>query len=259
MNDIQIIENQNQRVMLTSQLAEVYETTDKVIVDNFNNNKDRYQEGKHYNLLQGEDLKKFKSENENFGFAKNLNKLYLWTEKGAALHAKSLSTDKAWEMYELLVDTYFEVKQEQIPVKQLSQIEIIAQMAQANVQLEHKVTSIEQKANKTSDKLDNALDILAKPITDGWKEKINHILNQICQDNSISYSVFKGDLYAELESIASCDITARQRNLKARLKKGGATYKECQAVTKIDVIERDEKLKLIFDGIVKRHQAKYLQ
>lgn len=41
----------------------------------------------------------------------NLNKLYLWTERGALLHAKSLNTDKAWAVYEQLVETYFRVKQ----------------------------------------------------------------------------------------------------------------------------------------------------
>ena len=41
--------------------------------------------------------------------------LYLWTEKGALLHAKSLNTDKAWEAYEFLVDTYFAVKEKLIP------------------------------------------------------------------------------------------------------------------------------------------------
>ena len=104
------IENQNQRVLLTSQLAEEYETTSKVISNNFNNNKERYQEGKHFYCLEGEELKQFKSESSNLGIADNLNKLYLWTEKGALLHAKSLNTDKAWKVYEELVDTYFKVQ-----------------------------------------------------------------------------------------------------------------------------------------------------
>ncbi|MCM1507394.1 MAG: hypothetical protein NC177_09715 [Ruminococcus flavefaciens] len=36
--------------------------------------------------------------------------LYLWTERGALLHAKSINTDKAWEVYEFLVDNYFRVR-----------------------------------------------------------------------------------------------------------------------------------------------------
>ena len=65
-------------------------------------------EGKHFICLDGEELKRFKSETENLGFARNLNKLYLWTKKGAFLHAKSLNTDTAWEVYDRLVDSYFD-------------------------------------------------------------------------------------------------------------------------------------------------------
>lgn len=37
--------------------------------------------------------------------------MYLWTEKGALLHAKSLNTDKAWEVYDYLVDFYFRAQE----------------------------------------------------------------------------------------------------------------------------------------------------
>ncbi|WP_429984041.1 phage antirepressor KilAC domain-containing protein [Lysinibacillus pakistanensis] len=107
--NLTVIQLRGKRVLTTAQLAEEYEATDRKIVDNFNNNKERYEEGKHFILLQGENLREFKSKNENFGFAQNLNKLYLWTEKGAWLHAKSLNTDRAWEAYELLVDEYYRV------------------------------------------------------------------------------------------------------------------------------------------------------
>lgn len=111
MNKLIPLEFKNQRIMTTSVIAESYEVVERKITDNFNNNKERYQQGKHYYLLQGEELKQFKGDNENFGFATNINKLYLWTEKGALLHAKSLNTDKAWEVYDQLVETYFRTKE----------------------------------------------------------------------------------------------------------------------------------------------------
>ncbi len=40
--------------------------------------------------------------------------MYLWTEKGALLHAKSLNTNKAWKVYDYLVDFYFRVKETDI-------------------------------------------------------------------------------------------------------------------------------------------------
>nr|CRY93946.1 hypothetical protein [uncultured prokaryote] len=107
------IEQGEQRVLTTAQLAEYYETTTKVISDNFNNNIKRYTEGKHFYRLTGEDLKAFKNSSENFGIVdKRTPLLYLWTEKGALLHAKSLNTDKAWEVYDFLVDTYFRARKQ---------------------------------------------------------------------------------------------------------------------------------------------------
>ncbi|SJQ78900.1 Phage anti-repressor protein [Clostridioides difficile] len=111
-NNLQVIERNNKRVLTTQQLADVYETDSKNISNNFNNNKDRFIEGKHYFLLQGDDLKNFKgihTEYENLKFA---SKMYLWTERGANRHCKILDTDKAWEQFDNLEETYFKVKQQ---------------------------------------------------------------------------------------------------------------------------------------------------
>lgn len=105
---LQPIERENQRVMTTAVLAEEYGTTEKIISQNFNRNKDKFIEGKHYYCLEGEELKEFKITIPQFEESLNkINKLYLWTQKGALLHAKSLNTDRAWEVYEILIDVYF--------------------------------------------------------------------------------------------------------------------------------------------------------
>lgn len=110
MNDFKLtpIENDGKRVLTTAQLAEGYGTDGKVISYNFNHNKERYTEGKHYYCLTGDALKAIREFHE---LPKNINTLYLWTEKGALLHAKSLNTDKAWEVYDFLVENYFRIQQ----------------------------------------------------------------------------------------------------------------------------------------------------
>ena len=113
MNDFKItpIEQEGQRVLTTAQLAEAYGTDVKVISHNFNRNKSRYVEGKHFYCLTGNELHEFKSIRQFGEQFKQSSKVYLWTEKGALLHAKSLNTDKAWEVYDFLVDTYFRAKE----------------------------------------------------------------------------------------------------------------------------------------------------
>lgn len=100
------------RVLTSKQLAECYESTPVRIKQNFNENRSRFVDGKHYISLTGDELKAFKKQVGNsYLVANRASHLYLWTEKGALLHAKSLNTDKAWEVYDYLVDFYFRVKE----------------------------------------------------------------------------------------------------------------------------------------------------
>ena len=102
------IEYGNQPVVTTAQLAQFYSCDERNIGDNFNNNKERFISGKHFFKLEGDALKQFKDCTENFGLVGNrAATLYLWTRRGAARHAKMLSTDRAWEVFEQLEDTYF--------------------------------------------------------------------------------------------------------------------------------------------------------
>ena len=116
----QNVEVKGIRVLTSKQIAEKYGTTVEVIKKNFSNNRDRFVEGKHYISFTGDELRTFKNQVNNVHLVANrTSHLYLWTEKGALLHAKSLNTDKAWQAYEYLVDYYFRAKEEtQKPVTQ---------------------------------------------------------------------------------------------------------------------------------------------
>lgn len=118
MQNLQVIELKGQRVLTTRQLAFAYETDVKVIQNNFSRNKERYVAGKHYIYMDRDELREVKTTYPQFeGELKRTSRAHFWTEKGALLHAKSLNTDKAWEVYEYLVDFYFRAK-EQPPVVQ---------------------------------------------------------------------------------------------------------------------------------------------
>ena len=110
-NQITPIEYYGQRILTTRLLAEFYETDEKQIRNNFSRNQERYSLKKHYFYLDGDELKAFKHSTSNCGAVEEkANSLYLWIERGALLHAKSLNSDRAWEVYEYLVETYFRAK-----------------------------------------------------------------------------------------------------------------------------------------------------
>jgi len=254
MNKLIPVEYQSQRILTTAQLAENYETTEETIRKNFNRNVDRYQEGKHFYCLEGESLRLFKNTTGQIGLLPNLNKLYLWTEKGCLHHAKSLGTDRAWEVFEMLEETYFNKQQ---TFKQMSQAEILAGLAQVTVEIERKANTALEVASKASKQITNVLDIFTAPIDKDWRQSMNAKMRGICQEYELSYLTFYHDLYEELENLARVDLKARLARLRARLQAQGATKTACKAITKLEVIERDPKLKPIFEGIVRKHQAKY--
>ncbi|MEQ1411506.1 ORF6N domain-containing protein [Acinetobacter indicus] len=146
-------------VLTTAMLADFYGTDQGNIRKNHSNNIDRFIEGKHFFKISGQELKDFASSlklltNElppsqrgeqdlltsvdgdqsllvNIIHAQISNKvrvLILWTERGAARHAKMLDTNQAWDIFEQLEDCYFAVqavvkqhikttKKERVPLK----------------------------------------------------------------------------------------------------------------------------------------------
>lgn len=116
MNHLQPISQGGRRVLTTIQLAEVFGTEAKIINRNFQRNADRYVQGKHYFALSREELREFKGSRQIDDSLKFTSILYLWTEKGAWLHAKSINTEKAWDAYEMLVDEYYSIKEDLVPL-----------------------------------------------------------------------------------------------------------------------------------------------
>lgn len=110
--NLSVIEKGGQRVLTTLQLAESFGTDSKTINRNFQRNSERFVETKHYFALTGNELREFKGSRQIDPTLKFTSVLYLWTEKGAWLLAKSLNSDQAWDAYEMLVDDYYEVKQQ---------------------------------------------------------------------------------------------------------------------------------------------------
>ncbi|QCJ70851.1 hypothetical protein C9446_13940 [Providencia heimbachae] len=102
-------------VVTTETIASLYDTVVGNIKTNFSRNAKRFIEGKHYFKLTGSILKDFKNKvtkSNLVACAKNAKHLTLWTERGAARHAKMLDTDNAWNVFEALEDFYFAKKEE---------------------------------------------------------------------------------------------------------------------------------------------------
>lgn len=258
MNQLQLIEQSDQRVLTTAQLAEAFGTEARRIAENFNANKERYKLGKHYFLLEGETLKGFKNEYGNSVVASTANKLYLWTEKGACLHAKSLNTDPAWETYERLVDEYYEIKYQTIDTSQLSpELQMFKQIWDGLAKSQIENARMNQQLSETTKKVEeveNAVTVITETMIqrdEDWRKSINHMINAAARRLGGKYQDLRNESYRLLEERAHCKLSIRLTNLIDRLQESGATKAKINSTTKMDVIESDARLKEIYTVIVK--------
>ena len=200
------IEHKNQRVLTTQQLADGYGATTDQIKQNYSNNKARYISEIHYFILEGEELKVFKNEVENFDLAPTVNKIFLWTENGALLHAKSLNTDKAWKVYQHLVDTYFRVKELQKP---MTIEDMIILQAQSVKELKSQVN---QLSTQITDMRNGMVDI-DTPL----RTQFNDLVRKAAKDNGLQYNNLYKEIYTLLGKQEHIDIFQRAKNRNCSL------------------------------------------
>lgn len=192
MNDLTINEYNSMRVLSTQQIAEAYGTDSKVISNNFNRNKERYKEGKHFICLEGEEKRDFVNNHQIDDGSKKASKIYLWTEKGAFLHAKSLGTDEAWEVYEKLVDFYFNVKK---PLSISEQVQIIAK---GNMALEQKIDSVNEDLQTFKQDMP-LLALECERITKAKNKKVVTIMGGK-DSNAYNNNSLRGKVYRDVDS-----------------------------------------------------------
>lgn len=128
MSDLIPVEYRAERVLTTEQLAQAYECGTDNIKRNFSNNKEHFEEGKHFFKLEGDELKDLRGKNIHLQISPKTRCLYLWTRRGASRHSKMLGTDRAWEMFDALEENYFSPRPKALtPAEQMAQGLLAAQ------------------------------------------------------------------------------------------------------------------------------------
>ncbi|WNS74279.1 ORF6C domain-containing protein [Bacillus sp. DTU_2020_1000418_1_SI_GHA_SEK_038] len=195
MNELQIIEQNGARVLTTAQLAEAYGTTTKIISQNYSRNRNRYTSGKHFIELNEEELRQFKKAYPQFEDSlKFTSVLYLWTEKGAWLHAKSLNTDEAWDAYEMLVDDYYNIQQQ---VKVLTEREQLIASMKLSLETAEEITFVKSEVKEIRGMVENQI-----TLDHGEQRKIQRGIAakvyELCSDSEERSNLFR-ELHREIK------------------------------------------------------------
>lgn len=268
-NNLIPIEFKNQRIMTTKVLAEEYGTDEKNIQMNFSNNQSRFAEGKHFIKLEGQTLKDFKNSlpNEIREPLKFAPQLILWTEKGAARHAKILDTDEAWEVYEALEETYFRTKEVVQNISQLSPelqmfkqiFDSVAQQQLEQKKLQQELAVAKEEAAAVKQEVQGIRDVIALN-PNSWKTDINNILSKIAIERggtTEAYREVRNESYKLLNERAATKLEIRLTNRRRKILEETGSKSKADKVTKLDVIADDKRLTEVYIAIVKEMAIKY--
>ena len=251
--DVAIIEHKGQRVLTTEQVSDVYECEPVQIQQNYANNKDRFEEGKHYFKLEGEELRRFKASITDSKFSSQLNHvraLMLWTKQGASRHCKMLGTDRAWDMFDCLEENYFNP---QVTVKPMSQLEIMAESVRILQEHDKRLKQVELAQAEQKQELQGIREIVAlRP--DSWRDDTKAILDKIVADlggDSETYRDIRNQSYTELEKRAHCWLKQQLNNAKKRMEERGASKTQINQLRILDMIDKNQRLIEIYLSVVK--------
>ena len=158
MNELTVLEHNSIRVMTTEQLAGAYGCRAIHIQQNFKNNRERFVEGKHYFKLEGADLKAFKDSLENIEsvVGSRAPSLILWTKQGAARHSKMLGTERAWDVFDELEESYFN------PMRNMTPEEFLLYSAQRMLEQAKAIKAANARIDKVDERL---LEVESKQMT----------------------------------------------------------------------------------------------
>lgn len=252
MSNLIPIEMKNQRVLTTAQLAEEYGTEVKRITDNYNGNRSRYQEGKHYFCLEGTALKEFKNETALAGFVgERVNKLYLWTEKGALLHAKSLNTDEAWGKYDELVDGYFKMRDALSEPRPACIEDVLIQSLQ-------EMKAVKLGLDTANKRLDTIGDLLTLNPND-WRTGAKDIIVKIAEKlgGTAYIPEVHNEIYKLVEANLGVNLKRRLDNMKARMLFNGMCKSKVDRLTRVDVIAENKGLLNGYIKVIRELAIKY--
>ena len=183
-------------------------------------------------------------------------KKYNLSEEAFTIVAMSYVTPEAMKMKVRFIEEFKRMRDELLNRKQSlqpkSQAELIAMLAQYNVEQERRLIEVEERLIVTEKKQENINEILSlNPVE--WRKKVNQLINKIAQVRGgfEAYQDVRNESYTRLEERAKCQLSIRLTNKQKNMALEGSPKSKIGKVNKMDVIADDARLTEIYLAIVK--------
>lgn len=156
---------------------------------------------------------------------------------------------RAIRMYFIKIEKEF--KKKQLPQPK-SQAELIAMLAQYNVDQDKRLKAVEERVELTEKRQEHITEVLSLNPTE-WRKKVTSLLNKIAKKlgGFEAYRDIRNQSYEQLEERAKCDLNIRLKNRRSNMALEGVPKSKINKLNKMDVIETDARLTEIYLAIIK--------
>ncbi|MEM5592844.1 ORF6N domain-containing protein [Niallia circulans] len=241
----------DKKAMLVKHIAEIHKKELKKVNEVINKNRKRFK-----NNIDIMDLKsgEFEVVLKDHGILtqNSINRatnIYLLSERGYAKLIKIFDDDKSWDIYDQLLDEYFELRDTNVvPFKNkpMSSAEMLVVYAQQFLEQEKRLNQIEQQTKAVDDKVVKMQNYL---IESPDFKTVQHKINEYARIHNMNQSEVRSLVYQKLEDKFGINVMGRakkaqQKINEERLKEGKKPYKESTLKRKVSgmTIVKQEKL-----------------
>ncbi|MGQ2357682.1 ORF6N domain-containing protein [Pediococcus pentosaceus] len=242
---------ENKKSMLVKDIAMIHGSTVKRINELINRNQNRFK--KEVDIIdflgRSERLRDF-AEKHGFITSNRTEHVYLLSERGYFKLLKILEDDTAWDIYDQLVDGYFNMRQ----ALDTSRLSPELQMFKG---LFDSMAKQELETKRIDHKLDNISEIVGTSTID-WRQGTTRLIQRIAQyqGGGEAYKNVRNGIYAEIDKRAGVSLKTRLTNKRRRMADEGVSKSKRDKLNKVDVIQDDKKLIEIYMAIVKEYAIK---
>lgn len=246
----------NKKAMLVKDIAQIHNQPLGEINRRINDNRNRFKDN-----IDIIDLKSVMGLSHNeFGFTQNawnrLGNAYLLSERGYAKLLKILDDDKAWDIYDELVDNYFNMRK---TIKNdVSMFDELSPDLQMFKKIFDNAARNELELKRVDQKLDNITEIVSLNTTE-WRKTAQGLIHKMAKTEGGfgAYQQIQGDIYKEVDARAGSNLKTRLTNLRQRMALNGSCKSAIDRLNRLDVIDADKRLKQIYMAVVKDFAIKY--
>lgn len=243
----------NKKSMLAKHIAEIHNKELKKVNEVINDNRNRFKDN--VDIIDIKQVGQADLFLETGILTKaqvgNAKHIYLLSERGYAKLIKMFNDDLSWDLYDQMLDEYFELRDMNSNVKPISNApmspaEMLVVYAQQFLEQEKRLNQIEQKALDVDDKVVKMQNYLVE--SPDFKT-VEHKINEYARIHNMKQSEVRNIVYQKLEDKYGINIMQRAKNAQKKLnqdrvKEGKDPYKDSTLKSKINgmTIVREEKL-----------------